>query len=435
MNQINFISNPPYNKFAFEQESGTRKGVLTFSGINTYTLESVNTISGVKESNSSFIAFDFKNKDITIGNDKHSLRIEKDRADSKYSFLQFNEDKPVKVQFGTSFTDGQGNNFIDDFNLTYKTGYLNLDKRPYVNGIAVLLSGEDGGGGGNIIDISGVVFTTGNQTISGAKTFANGLIIRTEGEILSIQSGSISRATYFNPVFNKDYDINLASFPYLNSYISFGLETGRIGESINSQNSQRELKIWETGGFYGGILNKIARFGANGIILAEDAGNRIGIGTVFPQEKVHISGGNLRVEDGTGIFSAIDLNNIDNFSISGVDVTIQNAIVDLGNSQLINAVPQFVNETTNFIISGNDNGRIIFANSATQITGTIVSGNVIGFNTSIIQVGNGQIQITGLGDGVAISSFNNQFKTAGRFATISLIHTGNNRYLMYGNTI
>jgi hypothetical protein len=143
--------------------------------------------------------------------------------------------------------------------------------------------------------------------------------------------------------------------------------------------------------------------------------------------------GNINVS-GTGIFNSIDLNNIDNLSLSGVDVTIQNATVDLNNSTLINAMPQFVNESANFIISGNDNGRVILANSSSPITGTIVSGNPTGFNTTIIQINSG-IQITGSGAGVVIQSYNNQFRTAGPFATISLLHTGNNRYIMYGNTI
>jgi hypothetical protein len=106
----------------------------------------------------------------------------------------------------------------------------------------------------------------------------------------------------------------------------------------------------------------------------------------------------------------------------------------LNDNNLFAYSAQLINETTNFIISGNDNGRIIIANSSTQITGTIVSGNTTGFNTSIIQIGAGQIQITGAGIGIRIGSYNNQYKTAGQFATASILHTGSNGYIMYGNT-
>ena len=108
--------------------------------------------------------------------------------------------------------------------------------------------------------------------------------------------------------------------------------------------------------------------------------------------------------------------------------------LSLNDNNLFAYSAQLINETTNFIISGNDNGRIIIANSSTQITGTIVSGNTTGFNTSIIQIGAGQIQITGAGIGIRIGSYNNQYKTAGQFATASVLHTGSNGYIMYGNT-
>jgi hypothetical protein len=93
-----------------------------------------------------------------------------------------------------------------------------------------------------------------------------------------------------------------------------------------------------------------------------------------------------------------------------------------------------VNVNNNFTISNTFNSDMILANSSSTITGTIISGNVTGFNASIIQIGAGRIQITGSGIGVLISSYNNQYKTAGQFATISLLHTGSNGYIMYGNT-
>lgn len=119
-------------------------------------------------------------------------------------------------------------------------------------------------------------------------------------------------------------------------------------------------------------------------------------------------------------------------TISGTKTFVNN--IDLNGSKLLNAVPEIINFNSSFLISGNLNSDIVLANNVNQITGTLISGNVTGFNVSIIQVGAGQIQITGSGSNVIISSYNNQFKTAGQFAQISLLHTGNNQYLMYGNT-
>jgi hypothetical protein len=141
----------------------------------------------------------------------------------------------------------------------------------------------------------------------------------------------------------------------------------------------------------------------------------------------------------TGIFSSMDVS-VDEMSISGLNLTLTSGTgifnngIDLNNSTIINAAPQIINVSSNFIISGNYNSRMIMANSSNTITGIIASGNATGFNLSIIQVGAGQIQITGSGNGIIINSYNNQFRTAGQYATISMIHTGNNRYVMYGNT-
>ena len=108
--------------------------------------------------------------------------------------------------------------------------------------------------------------------------------------------------------------------------------------------------------------------------------------------------------------------------------------LNLNNSNLINATPQIINLSANFNISGNYNSRMIMVNSATEVTGSIISGNSLGFNAGITQIGTGKIFITGSGIGITIGSYNNQYRTAGQFATASVLHTGNNGYVMYGNT-
>lgn len=108
--------------------------------------------------------------------------------------------------------------------------------------------------------------------------------------------------------------------------------------------------------------------------------------------------------------------------------------LDLNNSNLINATPQIINLSANFNISGNYNSRMIMVNSATEVTGTIISGNSLGFNATIMQVGSGQVLITGSGIGIKINEYANQYRTAGAFAAVTLLHTGTNGYVMYGNT-
>jgi len=108
--------------------------------------------------------------------------------------------------------------------------------------------------------------------------------------------------------------------------------------------------------------------------------------------------------------------------------------LDLNNSNLINATPEIINLSGNFNISGNYNSRMIMVNSATEVTGSIISGNSLGFNATIMQVGSGQVLITGAGIGIKINEYANQYRTAGAFAAVTLLHTGTNGYVMYGNT-
>ena len=127
-----------------------------------------------------------------------------------------------------------------------------------------------------------------------------------------------------------------------------------------------------------------------------------------------------------------------NQTISGLKTFVNQGIfnsgIDLRGSRLINFTQDLVNVNSNFVISGNFNSDFVLANSSSQITGTIVSGNLTGFNASIIQIGIGNVLITGSGSNVIINSFGNRFRTSGQFAQINVLHTGNNGYIMYGNT-
>ena len=122
-----------------------------------------------------------------------------------------------------------------------------------------------------------------------------------------------------------------------------------------------------------------------------------------------------------------------NGTLSVVSGTFTSGL-DLNNSNLINATPQIINLSANFNISGDYNSRMIMVNSANEVTGTIISGNSLGFNATIMQVGVGQVLITGSGIGIRINEYANQFRTAGAFAAVTLLHTGTNGYVMYGNT-
>ena len=103
---------------------------------------------------------------------------------------------------GAAIFDAIDLNNIDTLNLSgvdisITNGNVSLTNRPTVNGTGVLLSGE----ASNVTLPATIVYTTGNQIISGAKTFNNTLSVRTisglsgvAGDETSISIKAIDRA-------------------------------------------------------------------------------------------------------------------------------------------------------------------------------------------------------------------------------------------------
>ena len=79
------------------------------------------------------------------------------------------------------------------------------------------------------------------------------------------------------------------------------------------------------------------------------------------------------------------------------------------------------------------NGKIILANSSSAITITVPSTLTAGFNVSVIQQGAGQVTIAA-GTSATLNTFNNQYKTAGQYAALSILGLGSSTFIMYGNT-
>jgi hypothetical protein len=178
----------------------------------------------------------------------------------------------------------------------------------------------------------------------------------------------------------------------------------------------------------GGYANKITSCLASILGGRQNLVTHIGatvIGDGGSRDKISRGACSLSLDFNGGIF------------LTGSNITLSPSplpgIVDFCDSNLINATPNILNVNSNFSIGAGYNSRVVLANSGSMLTGTISLGNPTGFNSSVIQIGVGQVQITGAA-GVIIQTYNNQFKTAGRYATISLLHSGNNGYIMYGNT-
>jgi hypothetical protein len=181
-----------------------------------------------------------------------------------------------------------------------------------------------------------LVYNTGSQTVSGNKSFVNKIYLNNEndsaigGTSLEGNISGISLKTFQNPT-----DITIRSdfiggnndevISIRNSYYTDPI----FGSSINTAGFGDQIVIYQTGSSYGVPRSKgpYIRLGENNII-SEKSTSKLGIGTLFPTEKVHISGGNLKVE-GTTIATNL-VYNTGNQIISGVK-TFAN-----GSNQILN---------------------------------------------------------------------------------------------------
>jgi hypothetical protein len=173
----NIISNYPYNSFSFNQISGSNKAALVLSGIEQYFIDPIVFVSGNDEQTVPIINLNFGNKDVILTNNKHSFQMGKNAPSSKFAFIQFNSGEAARFLFGTKYNEN-GTTVRDYINISYKTGVLNLNKRPYVNYSGIVLVGEG-------------VLLKGNQTIHGNKKFQG-----------TIQIGGPENAIYSDDDYN-----------------------------------------------------------------------------------------------------------------------------------------------------------------------------------------------------------------------------------------
>jgi hypothetical protein len=85
---------------------------------------------------------------------------------------------------------------------------------------------------------------------------------------------------------------------------------------------------------------------------------------------------------------------------------------------------------TTYSLLSTDNGKIITMNNGSAITLTVPSGLPVGFNTTVIQLGTGQVEITG--SSTTLNSFESKFKLAGQHAAASIISYTTNVFNVAG---
>ena len=84
---------------------------------------------------------------------------------------------------------------------------------------------------------------------------------------------------------------------------------------------------------------------------------------------------------------------------------------------------------TAYTLTSSDNGKVLTLNNANAITLTIAASLGDGFNCLIVQKGAGQVTLSAAG-GVTVVNRSSETKTAGQYATVSVINIGSEQYIL-----
>ena len=102
----------------------------------------------------------------------------------------------------------------------------------------------------------------------------------------------------------------------------------------------------------------------------------------------------------------------------GLTATFSGAVTSGGGYRITSNAINVQTGTTYSLLS-TDNGKIITMNNGSAITLTVPSGLPIGFNTTVIQLGAGQVGITSAS--TTLNSFQSKYNLAGQHAAASII--------------
>jgi hypothetical protein len=125
----------------------------------------------------------------------------------------------------------------------------------------------------------------------------------------------------------------------------------------------------------------------------------------------------------------INTDNIDNaLTVNG---TISTGKIQSG---AFIATPSSINNqtVTTYVLSDNDNGRIITLSASSAISLNVPSGLPVGFNVIAIQIGTGQVSVSA-GNGVIINSDGAKTKIASQHSSASIVSYDTNIFNLAGN--
>lgn len=284
-----------------------------------------------------------------------------------------------------------------------------------------------------------------NEIVADAVTAFNGRTGSVQG-VSSAAAGtgiSVSAATGAVTITNT----GVLSFNG-NTGVVQGVSSAAAGTGISVSAATGAVTITNTGvqSFNGltGAVTGVTVGGANTFTALQTFNS--GITTSFLYASTGSTfGSTLQVNGGATLASTLDVTGVARFAggvtfsgttdHAGVNrfaggVTFSGTVASNTGYRVTSSAINAQTGTTYTLVSG-DNGEIITFNNASGITLTIPSGLPVGFNCTLIQLGAGQVGITGA-SGVTLNSYASAFKISGQHGAAGVISYSSNVYNISG---
>lgn len=433
------------NNIVFTTGNQIISGAKTFTGSFNVSTNDAILIRSTGYTNGVEIGGSFFNKIADGGfiNDFGVNGTENHFGDSATSSNSFGG-SAVQNDFGAYATL---NNYYAGFGI----GQFDFDTRPTVSGTGVLLEGEIPDTGylsnyvnknetgdfyprtnpsGYISGISNLVFTTGNQTISGAKTFSNNLVIGANDLFVNT---STDRVGIFTSSPTATLDVNGSGL--FRSGLSTQYVSGVSGSSLNIigysnstiTQTQRNINIAAgsgtstisagdlilMGGGLSGVAPNILKTGASIIIGgATSSTNNI---TIKPSIDANASAGNVVIEAGLSPTYNGKINMFGDVNINGT--TDVGAALSSKNINIYRRGDLFGSPSQRLAISIDNNNANFQNGMGLQISGVQVTPSLYASSTNLASTGlvlDGKINnlsgyVTGISGGLQtqITTLNN----------------------------
>jgi len=168
---------------------------------------------------------------------------------------------------------------------------------------------------------------------------------------------------------------------------------------------------------------QLLEFGVTGSFV------KLGVGTTAPNYPLDVNGtANFR----SGISAAditVNGNTTITGSLNGAGATFTGAVISDGGYRISSSA---INAQTGTIYTllTSDNGKIITMNNGSSSTITIPSGLPVGYNTTVVQLGTGQVGFTS--SGTTINSAEGKLNLAFRYSAANIISYTSNTFVVAG---